>query len=392
MENLKVSEYLENFDRATNKGNCKSCSLSVQWARERVAQHKRGKCSNISADERAFFAKRKFNEVSQSQSDLNTSNEESTRRSATQEEVNSAVANLFLRTGMAFRIADSPAWKNLIALLNPDYAQHMPSSRTLSGKLLDNQYEEASKKIGEILEGTENLTLTSDGWTNVKGDHIVNFVVKAPNRQPYFFKSINTSGTSQTGVAVADEICKVLEEIGPAKFSAVITDNASVMQSAWKIIEERYPHISAYGCSAHGANLLIKDITVLSEFSKTIKDSAKIVQFINNHHIANAKFEEKRKEVVGVTHKLSSPVPTRWYSEYTSAKDLLDAKVLLMRLAYEDNEVLGNIHPKAASAKALDLIKSHGFWSRLENLVKVLEFPSKVIGRISFNLKPEFDI
>lgn len=387
MEQIHISDFLKNFDRTTGKGICKSCSIQVRWIRERLAMHKRKSCSSVSAEEKVLFAKRKcveppvgFNTSSNSNdSFLNTS----TKSEASQEEINSAVANLFLRTGIAFRIADSPAWKNLIALLNPDYAKHMPTSRTLSGKLLDKQYEEMKQKIAVILEESEGLVLTSDGWTNIKGDHLVNFIVKAPNRQPFFYKSINTSGIAQTGLAIADAISEVLEEIGPSKFSSVVTDNASVMQASWRIIEERYPTIAAYGCAAHGVNLLIKDIATLPEHAKTIKDASKIIQFINNHHMANAKFEEKRKEA-GVTHKLSSPIPTRWYTEFNSAKDLSDAKVLLMRLAHEDTGVLENINPKAASAKALSIMKSTEFWIRLESLVNDLELPTKVIGKFIF--------
>lgn len=63
--------------------------------------------------------------------------------------------------------------------------------------------------------------------------------------------------------AVAEAICEVNEDVGPMKFTAVVTDNANVMQTSWKIIEERYPYIAAHGCAAHGVNLLIKDIVTL---------------------------------------------------------------------------------------------------------------------------------
>lgn len=208
----------------------------------------------------------------------------------------------------------------------------------------------------------------------------MNFIIKAPNRQPFFYKSIDTSGIPQNAVAIGEEIIKVIEEVGSEKFSSVITDNAAVMQAAWKIIEARFDTISAYGCAAHGMNLLIKDIVMIPEFTKTSQDASKIIQFINNHHIAHAKFASKRKEA-GVSHKLTTSVPTRWYSEYTSAKNLLDAKTLLNRLANEDFDELSNINPKPKSKKALEIIKSANFWSRLENFCSVLKLSSKMIGK-----------
>lgn len=248
----------------------------------------------------------------------------------------------------------------------------MPSSKTLSGRLLDNQYDETRAKIKEILDDAQGLTLTSDGWTNVRGDHIVNFIIKAPDRQPFFYKSINTSGIPQTAAAIADAIGSVIDEVGANKFCAVITDNAPVMQASWKEIEKKYPNIAAYGCSAHGMNLLIKDIASIPAHSKTINEASKIIQFVNNHYLVHAKFEEKRKEA-GVTRKLSTSVSTRWYTEYTSAKSLNDAKIVIKRLANENANELENIQPKPKSIKALSLMKSDEFWDRLQDLVDDLE-------------------
>jgi hypothetical protein len=218
-------------------------------------------------------------------------------------------------------------------------------------------------------------------------DHIVNFIVKAPNRQPFFHKSINTSGIPQNAVAVSEAIIEVIEEIGPSKFCAVITDNASVMRAAWDLIKTRFPHISVYGCGAHGANLVIKNILSHPEHAKTTDENAKIVQFINNHHIFHAKFEAKRKEA-GVKHKLSSPVSTRWFTEYKSAKDLMDAKVLLLKLATEDFDELKEINPKKKSEKALKLMKCSAYWNRLEKLVKAIEYPSNIIGKLETDDAP----
>lgn len=196
------------------------------------------------------------------------------------------------------------------------------------------------------LKDAQGLTLTSDGWTNLKGDHIVNFVIKAPDQKPVFYKSIDTTGISQTAAAVADAISAVIDEIGAQKIIALVTDNMNVMKAVWVEIESRYPKIAAYGCAAHGVNLLIKDILSLPQHVKTMNDSNKVIQFFNNHHIAHAKYQEKMKGA-GVTHKLTSSVKTRWFTEHTSAAHLRQAKVLLTRLAHEDWEILGNIQPKS---------------------------------------------
>lgn len=115
------------------------------------------------------------------------------------------------------------------------------------------------------------MALASDGCTNVRGEHIVNFIIKTPDHQPFFLKSIDTSGVSQNAPAIADKIGKVIEEVGVQKSSAVITDNAPVMQFSWEQTEVKYPTIAAYGCAAQGVKLLIKEIVSNPKNSKTIK-------------------------------------------------------------------------------------------------------------------------
>jgi hypothetical protein len=63
-----------------------------------------------------------------------------------------------------------------------------------------------------------------------------------------------------------------------------------------------------------------------------------------------------------------------------------------MRLAHEDKVVLGNINPKASSAKALELIKSDAFWNRLEKLVGKIEVPTKIIGKIKYLIDLQFKL
>lgn len=398
MEKVKISDYLSDYNKIEKKGRCRACLTTVFWSTDRLSSHKRANCEQATEEDKLFFNgilnSKKMRIAGASCQQPNTSTDLDETNSSLQLEVSKdmideAVANLFLRTGMSFRIADSPAWKHLITLLNPTYAKNMPSARVISGTLLKKTYEKSKSTIKTILDESGCLILTSDGWANVNNDHIVNFTVKSKNNQSFFLKSINTLGVSQTATTITNSICAVLEEVGVEKFSAVITDNPNVMQAAWKLIEGRYPHIAAYGCAAHGVNLLIKDITNLPLYASTIKDSTKVIQFIKNHQSAYAMFEEKRKEAA-VQHKLSTSVPTRWCSEYDSAQNLLKAKVILVRMSHENAEELGDIQPRAKSLKALELMQSQNFWLRLEKLVSVLEPISISISKF-LNILREFN-
>ena len=57
-----------------------------------------------------------------------------------------------------------------------------------------------------------------------------------------------------------EEIDNVLQKIGPDKFAAVVTDNASNCAVAWCIISKKYPFIFNTRCMAHCVNLITKDV------------------------------------------------------------------------------------------------------------------------------------
>lgn len=282
------------------------------------------------------------------------------------EEIDSKFAKFFFRTGISLRVADSEALKDLMESVNPAYAKKMPSAKSLSGSLLDKQYEKCLKVLEKILEEAENLTLISDGWTNIRRDHIVNFCVKSHDAKPFFYTSIDTSGILQNYQAVADAIIEVIEQLGSEKSNCLITDNAPVMRKAWEIIETKYPHISANWCAAHGFNLLLKDIVDTAEFSVTIKEAEKI-KYFTNHHIVKAKYEEKRK-IAKVGHTLSMSVITRWFSLYRSMNDLLASKYVLIQVVDENIDILKDILPKPTSAAVIKLIKTDEFWENLTGM------------------------
>lgn len=276
MEDLNISTYLHTFVGGTQKGTCKVCNKSVQWRKDRLGSHKRSNCIGVSDEEKQLFTKRKFQEVevfyedSTSSSSASGSGATGTQSAAEKKAaLDDLLATLFFRTGIPFRVLDSAAFRDLIEALNPEYAKKMPSAHTLSTKLLDQHYQKASQKLKNILEEHDDLALVTDGWTNVNGHHIVNFVVKAPSQHSVFYKSIDTTGIIQDGRGVATEIGKVIEELGKDKFRSLVTDNANVMKASWKEVEEAYPKISAAGCAAHTLNLLIKDILSLGTTSNS---------------------------------------------------------------------------------------------------------------------------
>ncbi|KAG5666047.1 hypothetical protein PVAND_017768, partial [Polypedilum vanderplanki] len=290
-----------------------------------------------------------------------------------------AVANFIFKSGVSFRIVELDCFKDMFSVINPSLVNAIPNRKQLSIQLLDKEYDIIQEKLQLILANNKNLSLISDGWTNISGDHIVNYCIKCPQMPTLFYKSINTSGTSQTSEEIARQISTILETLGSEKFVSVVTDNASNMRAAWNLIERSYPHISCNGCSAHMINLLIKDILELEPNNNIIKECQKIIKYVNNHDFVNAKYEEIRKEL-NVTQKLSKSVNTRWFSHYNSIKSLIDSKYVLIKLVDTYKNELKEINPKDNSKEVIKLIERNVFWEKATKLASVIEYPTNIIG------------
>jgi hypothetical protein len=62
-----------------------------------------------------------------------------------------------------------------------------------------------------------------------------------------------------------------INDLGPQKVFALVTDNAANMKAAWSKVEESYPHVTPIGCAAHALNLLLKDSMALKTMDALYK-------------------------------------------------------------------------------------------------------------------------
>ena len=74
-----------------------------------------------------------------------------------------------------------------------------------------------------------------------------------------------------------------MDIIGIQKFSAIITDTASVMKATWKIIEGKYSNIVCLGCNSYIINLLIRNILKINKIKVVINNIKMIVNYFRSY-------------------------------------------------------------------------------------------------------------
>ena len=119
---------------------------------------------------------------------------------------------------------------------------------------------------------SEDSSSLMDG--QISGDkELLTHNVNTP--QPVFHKSVDTKENRHTCQYIADELKVIINDLGPDKVFALVTDNAANMKVAWAHVEETYPQITI-GCAAYTLNLLLKDIMALKTMDTLNKRAKQI--------------------------------------------------------------------------------------------------------------------
>ena len=147
------------------------------------------------------------------------------------DDLDSAIAKFLYRTAIPFNVADYQEWKDIWSLARPVYQP--PKSKALKRTLLTKEYFKMKTSVKEIVKEAHSVSIVSDGWSNIRNEHFVNFILIIPNHKPLFYGYIDCDGESQTSIQISSDIITVIEEIGAQKVNSVVTDNAVTMQVAW---------------------------------------------------------------------------------------------------------------------------------------------------------------
>lgn len=146
-----------------------------------------------------------------------------------QSELEINMAKAVYHSGMALSAFETPYWKTFFQSIRPKFV--VPSPYKLSNSLLNSEYKRVMNDVNNKINKATCLALLTDGWTNITGDGVINFVITTP--EPVFYKSIIPGQERETSEYIKTQIANVLDEVGQEKFFLICTDNAAAMKGAW---------------------------------------------------------------------------------------------------------------------------------------------------------------
>lgn len=267
-----------------------------------------------------------------------------------------------------FSFVENEYFRKFLKLIRPTYTA--PSRKQIATSLLNKEYDVIKKTIDEKISSSNTIVIMLDGWTDINGISLINVVLGIPDI--IFFRAIDSKTESHTGEYIFKVISDVIEEVGPLKVQAVVTDNAASMKLSLKLLESKYPHLITYGCAAHGLHLMIKDLSKLPLFSRVQAMSKSIIQFYKNKHYPKQLLKQIQIDQIGKEITLKTMVETRWGSFYQSLDSLRKNKAFLEA---------ATVNPKIQidSTTRKYILDENTFWPEMEKALKLLEPISKAI-------------
>jgi hypothetical protein len=216
------------------------------------------------------------------------------------------------------------------------------------------------------------ILLAFDGWTSNMHQSIWNFIVMTPSRKEYLFQLLDLSEFSHTAEYLASVIEQIIKKIGADRISAIVSDNASNVKNARKLIQEKFPRIENVRCVAHSINLIACDIVKESFGDKLLRRINILVTFFKSSHQANSKLVQliNEKSISGGRPKLYCK--TRWTTASESVNSIINLEPVLEEIATNHKNLLTN-------DKIERIILSRNFFSDLRVLSFVLDPLKKAV-------------
>ena len=268
---------------------------------------------------------------------------------------------------------ESPYFLQFCQGLDPDF--DLPSRKHLSTTVLDRVYNDYKESINEFIQSSEWISIAMDGWTNVRQDHLVNFMVMGDDHRTELLDIEDTRGVSQVAERVAAMVAKHIDEVGVNKVNAVTSDSAPNYVLAKEILQDMYPTVIFLACQSHLCNLLFHDILKGDRATrKTVRAAGAIVKCFRH---SGAALAELRAKCGAPSFQFPQATVTRWNSYHESFRQLLLKRRYLEELAGTYDPVNVNTKSERTSVFKSESVRrditNKEFWQRLEVMVFILE-------------------
>jgi len=250
------------------------------------------------------------------------------------EDFDDLMGQFFIENDIAFRAADSASWRRFIHAVRATYES--ACSKTLRTTTLEKIAAHAKKHLIETVEQSTVVSISADGWSNVRGERFLHIMVCCP--KPLLWDSVDISESavpgehdpSCSGEFIADKLLAAIRDIEEKtgkRVVAIVTDNAANMKKAWELVKRERPMILTYGCVAHIINLFIGDLVKhCGVFCWAVNLATRLADRVKNAPNVLAAIRIIQRREYGTEFSFFVPGNTRWFSIYATIACVLRSR------------------------------------------------------------------
>ncbi|XP_043693373.1 uncharacterized protein LOC122643867 [Telopea speciosissima] len=225
------------------------------------------------------------------------------------------------------------------------------------------------EKIDEIkkkhkISWKKGCTLMSDGWTDKKGRHLINFLVNS-TEGTFFLGSVDASSQIQDAKMLFEFLDSKIEEIEEENVVQVVTDNASNYVATGRLLMEKRKKLYWTPCAVHCLDLMMEEIDNIKTYRSVILKGRKITSFIYRH---TRLLEAMRVHTRGAD--LVRAGATRFASSFLTLQSLLNDKDSLRKLFLSDHWESSKLSHTEPEKQIVEIVISTPFWNGVQDCLR----------------------
>ncbi|PIA30425.1 hypothetical protein AQUCO_05600109v1 [Aquilegia coerulea] len=352
---------------------CKFCSKTITRGVRRMKDHLAGTHENVKPCEKVPPKVKQETEdyLKQFQKKKKKGKLPPQREKEHRNQVCLDIGRFFFENGLSFNAARSPSFHNMLRSVG-SYGRGLksPSIYELRMWILQQEVKTTDEMIEEVKKTWQKtgVTIMSDGWTDIKGRTILNFLVNNPE-SIIFLRSVDVSDAIKDHM-LFNLLDKVVEEVGEEH------------KAETKLMETR-KGLYWTPSAAHCLDLMLEKIDTFPQHVSALHKAKRVAKFIYNHGWVTAlRRKFSRRELI-------CPTATRFATAYLSLQSILQSKKALERMFASrrwGNSLWGN-KPEGKAMKKI-VMKDNNFWSSLVYALKTTKPLVSVLRRVDSEKEP----
>ncbi|XP_026457229.1 uncharacterized protein LOC113357953 [Papaver somniferum] len=286
---------------------------------------------------------------------------------------------------ISFNTVRCPSFQQMIYAIG-EYGKAMPASsyHQIRTNLFKDQLAETKKFVDtfRIHWKRYGCSIMSDGWTDGKKRHLINFLVNYL-KGSVFLKSVDASNRTNDADFIGELVKEVIEDVGKENVVQFITDNGSNFKKAGKDLMLEYPNLFWTPCGAHCVQLMLEELgDKLMRIKTAVILGKRLVTYIYAHFQVLCLMRELTRA------DLHRSTKTRFATQYYTLKSLQKYKTPLQMVFVNDRWAKTRFSKETLGINALKIVTSGTFWEDVDYACSVLKPLVKVVRLVDIERKP----